>query len=130
MESSWQEDAVGLSGDQCYSFYSFLWTKERSITTGHRAKAAAQEVYDLKVELLRQLSDKNSQFEDRKRDLSRHEGCQSIMTIGANKIAIVCSLEQFESKWALCKLQTAKPVLWLLEWIECLDCLNYMAPGY
>src|ERR1700677_2936531 len=40
---SWQQDAVGLSGDQCYSFYPFLWTKEGSITTGHRAKAAVQE---------------------------------------------------------------------------------------
>jgi hypothetical protein len=52
---SWREDTAGLSGDRCYSFYPFLWTKEGSITTGHREQAPVQEVYDLKTDLLRQL---------------------------------------------------------------------------
>jgi hypothetical protein len=57
---SWREDTAGLSGDQCYSFYPFLWTKEGSITASHRAQASVQEVYDLKTDLLRQLGTRNT----------------------------------------------------------------------
>jgi len=51
---SWREDIAGLSGDSCFSFYPFLWTKEGSLTASHRAKVPVQEAFDLKVELLRQ----------------------------------------------------------------------------
>ena len=57
---SWREDLAGLSGDSCFSFYPFLWTKEGALTTSHRAKVPIQEAFDLKVELLRQLSEKGA----------------------------------------------------------------------
>ncbi len=57
--SSWREDIAQLSGDWCFSFYPFLWTKEGSVIASHREQAPAQEVYDLKVDLVRQLSEKN-----------------------------------------------------------------------
>jgi len=56
---SWREDISHLSGDHCFSFYPFLWTKEGSVMTSHREQAPVQEVYDLKVHLLRQLTEKN-----------------------------------------------------------------------
>jgi hypothetical protein len=37
-------------------------------------------------------------IERRKRDLNRHESGKSLVTIGAKKNAIVCSLVQFEPK--------------------------------
>jgi len=57
---SWREDMPALSGDSCFSFYPFLWTKEGSLTTSHRAQVPIQEAFDLKVELLRQLNEKTS----------------------------------------------------------------------
>lgn len=57
---SWREDIAGLSGDSCFSFYPFLWTKEGSLTASHREKVPVQEAFDLKVELLRQVSEKTS----------------------------------------------------------------------
>lgn len=49
--SSWRADIAPLSGDRCFSFYPFLWTKEGSVTTSHREQAPVQAVYDLKVDL-------------------------------------------------------------------------------
>ena len=57
---SWREDTAALSGDQCFSFYPFLWTQQGSPTTSHREPVPVQEAYDLKVHLLRQLSDQNT----------------------------------------------------------------------
>ena len=56
--SSWREDIVQLSGDRRLSFYPFLWTKEGSVMTSRREQAPVQEVFDLKVDLLRQLTEK------------------------------------------------------------------------
>ena len=53
---SWREDTAKLSGDQCFSFYSELWTQEGSITSSHREAVSVQEAYDLKMHILRQLS--------------------------------------------------------------------------
>jgi hypothetical protein len=53
---SWREDIANLSGDSCFSFYPFLWTKEGSLTTSHRAQVAVREAFDSKVDLVRQLS--------------------------------------------------------------------------
>ncbi len=57
---SWRQDIAGLSGDSCFSFYPFLWTKEGSLTASHRAKVPVQEAFDLKNELLRQLNQNTS----------------------------------------------------------------------
>jgi hypothetical protein len=55
---SWREDVAGLSGDSCFSFYPFLWTKGGSLTASHRALTPVQEAFDLKIDLLRQLNEK------------------------------------------------------------------------
>lgn len=55
---TWQTDLAQVSGDQCFSFYPFLWTKEGSVTTSRREPAPVQEVYDLKVHLLQQFNGK------------------------------------------------------------------------
>ena|SRR5579862_6994725 len=60
---SWRQDITGLSGDSCFTFHPFLWTKGRPLTTRHRAQAPVQEAFDLKVELLRQLTEKSSSEE-------------------------------------------------------------------
>ena len=53
---SWREDVANLPGDRCFAFFPFLWTKEGSVTQSHRGSVPAQEAYDMKVDLLRQLS--------------------------------------------------------------------------
>jgi hypothetical protein len=62
---SWREEIAGLSGDSCFSFYPFLWTMEGSLITSHRAQVPVREAFDLKVELLRQLSEKSPGDEKR-----------------------------------------------------------------
>jgi len=44
-----------LSGDQCFSFYPFLWAKEGSLLASRRKIAPVHEVFDLKTDLLRQI---------------------------------------------------------------------------
>jgi Protein of unknown function DUF2625 len=53
---SWEADSAALSGDRCFSFYPFLWTKEGSVTGSHRSTIPVSEAYDLKVDIVRQLS--------------------------------------------------------------------------
>lgn len=53
---TWRDDVQHLSGNQCFSFYPFLWTKEGSLATSHRALAPVEETYDLKLDLWRQLT--------------------------------------------------------------------------
>jgi len=55
---SWREDIADLSGDYCFSFFPFLWTKEGSLSGSHRAPVPVREAFDLKVEILRQLGEK------------------------------------------------------------------------
>jgi hypothetical protein len=55
---SWREDVAGLSGDQCFSFYPFLWTKEGSIAASKRDEVPIHEAFDMKEHLLRQLGGK------------------------------------------------------------------------
>jgi hypothetical protein len=57
--ASWREEAATLSGDRCFGFYPFLWTKEGSVTTSRREPIRVQEAYDMKVDLLQQLSQAN-----------------------------------------------------------------------
>jgi hypothetical protein len=53
---SWREDTAQLTGDQCFAFYPELWTKEGSITSSHREAVSVREAYDLKMQILSQLS--------------------------------------------------------------------------
>lgn len=51
----WENDTATLAGDACFGFYPFLWTREGSIATSHRTVLPVAEVFDLKVDLVRQL---------------------------------------------------------------------------
>jgi hypothetical protein len=53
---NWKEEVASLSGDQCFAFYPFLWTREGSIATSRRAEVPIQELFDLKADVCRQLA--------------------------------------------------------------------------
>jgi uncharacterized protein DUF2625 len=55
--STWRADTKDLSGDRCFSFYPFLWTKEGSVEESRRATVPMSEAFGLKVDIVRQLSD-------------------------------------------------------------------------
>jgi hypothetical protein len=59
--ASWREDTAALSGEICYGFYPFLWTKEGSISASHREPVPVREAYDMKVDLVRQLNQANTE---------------------------------------------------------------------
>lgn len=54
--TSWIQDVSALSGDQCFSFYPFLWTKQGSAEGSHRGVIPIEEAFSVKVDILRQLS--------------------------------------------------------------------------
>jgi Protein of unknown function DUF2625 len=54
--SAWRDDIRNLSGDRCFAFYPFLWTKEGSLEDSHRAPVPMSEAFDMKVDIVRQLS--------------------------------------------------------------------------
>ncbi len=56
---AWKADISQLSGDRCFSFIPELWTEEGSVTGSHREAVPVKEVFDLKVHLVKQLSDKS-----------------------------------------------------------------------
>ncbi|MEK2604544.1 DUF2625 family protein [Burkholderia arboris] len=45
----WQADVQGLTTDQCFSFYPFLWTKEGSVEHSSRRAVNVSEVYALQI---------------------------------------------------------------------------------
>ena len=53
---NWQADMMNVSGDRCFSYYPFLWTKEGSLETSHRSIVPVSEAFDLKMDILKQLS--------------------------------------------------------------------------
>src|SRR5262245_51701031 len=54
--SNWRADMEGLPGDRCFAFHPFLWTKEGSLEGSHRATVPVSEAFDMKVDVVRQLS--------------------------------------------------------------------------
>jgi hypothetical protein len=52
---SWREDRAALSGDHCFSFYPFLWSREGSIERSRRSPVPAAEQFDMKVSLIEQV---------------------------------------------------------------------------
>lgn len=52
---TWREDAQNVSGDQCFAFFPFLWTKEGSIEGSHRSAVPMSQMWDAKVDLVRQM---------------------------------------------------------------------------
>lgn len=57
----WRSDLAHLSGDRCFGFYPFLWTKEGSIIGSDRRPIPVAEAFDLKVEIIRQLQQQRLQ---------------------------------------------------------------------
>ena len=53
---SWEADVASLPGDRCFSFYPSLWTTEGSVISSHRTTIPASEAFDLKADIVRQLS--------------------------------------------------------------------------
>ena len=51
----WQADIAEISGDQCITFYPFLWTQEGSAENSHRGVVPVREAFDLKYDFVRQL---------------------------------------------------------------------------
>lgn len=54
--SNWRADIRDLSSDRCFSFYPFLWTRGGSPESSRRAQVPIAEAFDLKVDIVRQLS--------------------------------------------------------------------------
>jgi hypothetical protein len=54
--STWRTDVQSLPGDRCFAFYPFLWAKEGSLASSHRATVPVSEAYDMKLDIVRQLS--------------------------------------------------------------------------
>lgn len=53
----WQQDVSLLDGNEVFSFYPMLWTKEgKDINSAHRGKVPMKEHYSLTIEFLRQLN--------------------------------------------------------------------------
>jgi hypothetical protein len=53
---AWRDDLAGLSADECINFDPFLWTTQGSVAGSDRRPIPAAEAYDLKVDIVRQLS--------------------------------------------------------------------------
>ena len=54
---TWREDTRGLSGDECFAFYPFLWAEEGSVEGSRRTAVPVSEAFEMKLDILRQLSD-------------------------------------------------------------------------
>lgn len=56
--SGWESDVATLPGDRTFIFYPFLWTSEGSLEGSQRASVPATEAFDLKLDIVRQLAEK------------------------------------------------------------------------
>jgi hypothetical protein len=54
--STWPTDLAQLAGDHCIAFFPFLWTREGSLADSHRRPVPVAEAFDLKVDIVRQLT--------------------------------------------------------------------------
>ena len=53
--STWRADLQTLSSDQGFAFYPFLWSTEGSIESSQRSIVPVSEIWDAKVDIVRQL---------------------------------------------------------------------------
>lgn len=52
----WQQDVSALDGNEVFSFYPMLWTKEgKDINTVHRGKVPIEEHYSLTIQMMQEL---------------------------------------------------------------------------
>jgi hypothetical protein len=63
--STWLEDIADVAGDRCFSFDPYLWTKEGSIEGSDRRAVSVAEAFDMRVDVVRQLSQTNENLEVR-----------------------------------------------------------------
>ncbi len=54
----WESEVKELSGDQCFNFYPFLWTKEGSVNQSHRKAVPVFEQYAFNVSAVEQINGK------------------------------------------------------------------------
>jgi hypothetical protein len=54
--NNWESDMETASGDQCFTFYPFLWTKEGAVESSSRKLVSVFEQYALNVELESKLN--------------------------------------------------------------------------
>ena len=52
----WESDVKTVGGDQCFTFYPFLWAKEGSVESSSRKPVSVPEQYAFNVELAAKLS--------------------------------------------------------------------------
>ena len=48
--STWRDDIRNLSGDRCFAFYPFLWTKEGSPENSYRTTVPVSEAFVTKAD--------------------------------------------------------------------------------
>jgi hypothetical protein len=56
---TWLKDVAELPGDRCFNFCPFLWAEEGSVTRSDRRQVPVGEAFDLKVDIVRQLSEED-----------------------------------------------------------------------
>lgn len=56
----WQSDAAGADGNQCFSFYPFLWTRQGSVASSSRKLVPVSQQYALNVDLAARLDGSRS----------------------------------------------------------------------
>jgi len=54
--NNWESDVETASGNQCFTFYPFLWTREGSVESSSRKLVSVSEQYALNVELASKLN--------------------------------------------------------------------------
>jgi hypothetical protein len=53
--SNWRDEVKTLPSDRCFAFYPFLWTSEGSLEKSHRSTVPVSEMWESKVDLVRQM---------------------------------------------------------------------------
>ncbi len=52
---NWRDEVKTLPSDRCFAFYPFLWTSEGSLEKSHRSTVPVSEMWESKVDLVRQM---------------------------------------------------------------------------
>ena len=54
--SNWKQDVSTITGDRSFDFFPPLWTQQGSVEKSHRGAIPIEEAFNLKVDILRQMS--------------------------------------------------------------------------
>ena len=58
--NNWQTDIADLSGDECFSFYPFLWTEQGTIEGSTRKILPIKEEFDIRLNIVQKLFASNT----------------------------------------------------------------------